>query len=167
MYIFYGCTFFIFFDALPNNNKPPYKKVDGCFYVNDKLAELMIEELRQFSGARGVGGFLPAIKQIANVAALPGIVGVSWCAARFSTQNAFLHPFFVGGKMCMKECSNPCLSDLFASELVVASRATAAMITCPCVTAGSAARAHTLFARALVRFSARARADVVSRSLPL
>ena len=25
----------------------------------------------------GVGGFLPAVKQIANVAALPGIVGVS------------------------------------------------------------------------------------------
>ena len=37
----------------------------------------MIEELRQFSSARGVGGFLPAIKQIANVAALPGIVGRS------------------------------------------------------------------------------------------
>lgn len=37
----------------------------------------MIDELRQFCGARGVGGFLPAIKQIANVAALPGIVGVS------------------------------------------------------------------------------------------
>jgi hypothetical protein len=25
----------------------------------------------------GIGGFLPAVKQIANVAALPGIVGVS------------------------------------------------------------------------------------------
>ena len=25
----------------------------------------------------GVGGFLPAVKQIANVAALPGIIGVS------------------------------------------------------------------------------------------
>ena len=25
----------------------------------------------------GVGGFLPAVKQIANVASLPGIVGVS------------------------------------------------------------------------------------------
>ena len=26
----------------------------------------------------GIGGFLPAVKQIANVAALPGIVGVSY-----------------------------------------------------------------------------------------
>ena len=25
----------------------------------------------------GVGGFIPAVKQVANVAALPGIVGVS------------------------------------------------------------------------------------------
>ena len=29
------------------------------------------------SGSKGIGGFLPAIKQIANVAALPGIVGKS------------------------------------------------------------------------------------------
>jgi hypothetical protein len=36
----------------------------------------MFEELQQHTGSRGVGGFLPAIKQIANVAALPGIVGV-------------------------------------------------------------------------------------------
>ena len=63
---------FFFFDP-----PPPTSKVEGCFYVNDKLATLMIDELRQFCGARGVGGFLPAIKQIANVAALPGIVGVS------------------------------------------------------------------------------------------
>lgn len=64
-------------------------QVEGKFYVNKKLEELMFEELRQHCGARGklsasialtfdpgVGGFLPACKQIANVAALPGIVGV-------------------------------------------------------------------------------------------
>ena len=37
----------------------------------------MFDELKQFASSRGVGGFLPAVKQIANVAALPGIVGVS------------------------------------------------------------------------------------------
>ncbi len=37
----------------------------------------MLEELEQYCKARGVGGFLPAVKQIGNVAALPGIVGVS------------------------------------------------------------------------------------------
>ncbi|KJE91952.1 hypothetical protein CAOG_002998 [Capsaspora owczarzaki ATCC 30864] len=52
-------------------------KVDGCFYVNQHLQELMFDELQQFSDSRGVGGFLPAVKQIANVAALPGIVGRS------------------------------------------------------------------------------------------
>lgn len=45
--------------------------------MNPTLEKLMFEELQQHSGSRGVGGFLPAIKQIANVAALPGIVGVS------------------------------------------------------------------------------------------
>lgn len=37
----------------------------------------MLEELESFCAAGGVGGFLPAVKQIANVAALPGIVGSS------------------------------------------------------------------------------------------
>ena len=55
----------------------PNMKVDGCFYVNEHLAKLMFDELKQFSGSKGVGGFLPAVKQIANVAALPGIVGRS------------------------------------------------------------------------------------------
>ena len=35
---------------------------------------MMFEELKQFSCSGGVGGFLPGMKQIANVAALPGIV---------------------------------------------------------------------------------------------
>ena len=30
-----------------------------------------------FISSQGIGGFLPGVKQIANVAALPGIVGVS------------------------------------------------------------------------------------------
>lgn len=47
------------------------------FYVNDPLERIMFDELRQHSRHQGFGGFLPGMKQIANVAALPGIVGVS------------------------------------------------------------------------------------------
>ena len=50
-------------------------QVEGMFYVNETLKEMIFEELRQ-SGQRGDGGFLPAVKQVANVAALPGIVKV-------------------------------------------------------------------------------------------
>lgn len=51
--------------------------VEGIFYVNDFLAELTFDELRQHSERGRSGGFLPAVKQIANVASLPGIVGRS------------------------------------------------------------------------------------------
>lgn len=51
----------------------------GYFYANDRLEELTFEELKQQSGGKGGGGFLPAVKQIANVAALPGIVKVGTC----------------------------------------------------------------------------------------
>ena len=37
----------------------------------------MLEELRNSCRPGAVGGFLPGVKQIANVAALPGIVGKS------------------------------------------------------------------------------------------
>ena len=50
-------------------------KVEGHFYVNKNLEVLMLEELRN-SSKGAIGGFLPAVKQIANVAALPGIVNV-------------------------------------------------------------------------------------------
>lgn len=53
----------------------PNMRVEGAFYVNSKLEQLMFDELKQHITAGGVGGFLPAVKQIANVAALPGIVG--------------------------------------------------------------------------------------------
>ncbi|CAL4067292.1 unnamed protein product, partial [Meganyctiphanes norvegica] len=51
--------------------------VEGIFYVNDHLEKLMFEELRNACRPGMVGGFLPGVKQIANVAALPGIVGRS------------------------------------------------------------------------------------------
>lgn len=49
--------------------------VEGVFYVNNNLEKLMFEELRNSCRSDGIGGFLPGMKQIANVAALPGIVG--------------------------------------------------------------------------------------------
>lgn len=55
----------------------PNMKVEGIFYVNNNLEKLMFDELKQFSTAGGIGGFLPGTKQIANVASLPGIVGRS------------------------------------------------------------------------------------------
>uniref|UniRef100_A0A7S0WTW0 RNA-splicing ligase RtcB homolog n=1 Tax=Chlamydomonas leiostraca TaxID=1034604 RepID=A0A7S0WTW0_9CHLO len=55
----------------------PGMRVPGAFYVNDHLKGLLFDELQQ-SVARGAqGGFLPAVKQLANVAALPGIVSRS------------------------------------------------------------------------------------------
>lgn len=45
--------------------------------MNKSLEHLMLEELRQSCRSGGYGGFLPGVKQIANVAALPGIVSRS------------------------------------------------------------------------------------------
>ena len=54
----------------------PNMRVPGAFYVNDRLRSLIFEELENSYARGGVGGFLPAVKQLANVAALPGIVEV-------------------------------------------------------------------------------------------
>nr|CAH0112817.1 unnamed protein product [Daphnia galeata] len=55
----------------------PNMNVEGIFYVNHNLEDLMFEELRNSCAQGLVGGFLPGMKQIANVASLPGIVGRS------------------------------------------------------------------------------------------
>mmetsp|Transcript_3989 Transcript_3989/g.12492 ORF Transcript_3989/g.12492 Transcript_3989/m.12492 type:complete len:358 (-) Transcript_3989:36-1109(-) len=55
----------------------PQMRVPGHVYVNEALQPLLWSELRQFVGSSSTSGFLPALKQIANVAALPGIVGHS------------------------------------------------------------------------------------------
>mmetsp|Transcript_3236 Transcript_3236/g.7105 ORF Transcript_3236/g.7105 Transcript_3236/m.7105 type:complete len:507 (+) Transcript_3236:115-1635(+) len=52
----------------------PGMRVPGVFYVNDRLKDLIFEELQQSVSRGETGGFLPAVKQLANVAALPGIV---------------------------------------------------------------------------------------------
>lgn len=45
--------------------------------MNEPLEKLMLDELKTSCRPGGIGGFLPGVKQIANVAALPGIVGRS------------------------------------------------------------------------------------------
>jgi len=49
--------------------------VEGRFYVNEALEKLMFEELQTSHNYQGQG-FLPAVKQIGNVASLPAIVKV-------------------------------------------------------------------------------------------
>lgn len=51
----------------------PNMNVDGRVFVNQELRKLLFEELQH----QGAGGFLPAVKQVANVASLPGIIGCS------------------------------------------------------------------------------------------
>lgn len=60
----------------------PNMRVPGTFYVNERLRSLIFEELQAAVAKGGVGGFLPAVKQLANVAALPGIVQVWPCLVR-------------------------------------------------------------------------------------
>ena len=55
----------------------PGMRVPGTFYVNPALQDLLLSELSQYCRATAQQGFLPALKQIANVAGLPGIVGKS------------------------------------------------------------------------------------------
>eukprot|EP01035_Chromulina_nebulosa_P029020 gene29020-38400_t len=52
----------------------PGMNVRGSFYVNVALEELLFDELRCSCATGSHGGFLPAVRQLANVAALPGIV---------------------------------------------------------------------------------------------
>jgi tRNA-splicing ligase RtcB (3'-phosphate/5'-hydroxy nucleic acid ligase) len=60
----------------------PHMRVPAYAIVNDDLEQLLLEELRHSlsstccggKGGSNFGGFLPALKQVANVAALPGIV---------------------------------------------------------------------------------------------
>eukprot|EP00736_Rhodelphis_marinus_P006202 Rmarinus@m.7153 len=55
----------------------PGMNVTATFFANESLRKLMFDELGAHCRRKGVGGFLPAVKQMANVAGLPGIVGES------------------------------------------------------------------------------------------
>lgn len=50
-------------------------RVPGYFYVNEHLERLMFDEVRSYTERAGYGGFSPCVFQIANVAAMPGVVG--------------------------------------------------------------------------------------------
>jgi tRNA-splicing ligase RtcB (3'-phosphate/5'-hydroxy nucleic acid ligase) len=65
------CRYDIAVGFVPNMRAP------GTFYVNETLAPLVFGELAAASESGRAGGFLPAVKQIANVASLPGIVSRS------------------------------------------------------------------------------------------
>jgi tRNA-splicing ligase RtcB len=63
-------------------------RVDAEVIVNDDLEQLLLDELKMSvgevggsgpggDGGGGGGGFIPALRQVANVAALPGIVKAS------------------------------------------------------------------------------------------
>merc|ERR1719361_2680954 len=52
----------------------PNMRVIGKFFVNPKLEKIVFDELREHCNRGAFGGFLPAVKQISNVAGLPGIV---------------------------------------------------------------------------------------------
>jgi hypothetical protein len=51
----------------------PGMNVPGIVYVNENLRPLLFDELEKSVKAKGVGGFLPALKQVGNVASLPGM----------------------------------------------------------------------------------------------
>lgn len=62
------CRYEIDIGFVPNMRAP------GTFFVNESLAPLVKNELERYSQNHDAGGFIPAVKQIANVASLPGIV---------------------------------------------------------------------------------------------
>eukprot|EP00741_Cyanophora_paradoxa_P023391 tig00021580_g22597.t1 len=55
----------------------PNMRVEGRMYVNERLAEVVFEELQSARAVESKGGFLSAPNQVANVAALDGILGAS------------------------------------------------------------------------------------------
>lgn len=48
--------------------------VPGMFYANSSLSELVFGELEACKDGADNTGFIPAVRQIANAATLPGIV---------------------------------------------------------------------------------------------
>jgi tRNA-splicing ligase RtcB (3'-phosphate/5'-hydroxy nucleic acid ligase) len=56
----------------------PNMRVPAVVLVNASLEKVLLEELEVACSCQHGGGFLPALKQVANVAGLPGIVGHSW-----------------------------------------------------------------------------------------
>lgn len=55
----------------------PNMRVPAMVLVDDALEQLLLAELKESTSGDKGAGFLPALKQVANVAALPGIVKMS------------------------------------------------------------------------------------------
>ena len=55
----------------------PEMRVPARFYVNENLDNLVFSELKQFYTRGDNTGFLPSLRQLANVSSLPGIVKAS------------------------------------------------------------------------------------------
>lgn len=55
----------------------PHMNVPAQIYVDSHIDEMLLNELEICCSDCSGGGFLPALKQVANVAALPGIVKAS------------------------------------------------------------------------------------------
>uniref|UniRef100_A0A915KMH2 RNA-splicing ligase RtcB homolog n=1 Tax=Romanomermis culicivorax TaxID=13658 RepID=A0A915KMH2_ROMCU len=91
-----GVSYRIKKGSVPNMN------VEGIFYVNKPLERMMFEELKQACRTGGIGGFLPAMKQIGNVAALPGIVGNS-----IGLPDVHSGYGFAIGNMAAFDCADP------------------------------------------------------------
>lgn len=85
----------------------PNMRVPGVCYINKDLEGLLFDELKAFSASSGHGGFLPAVKQLANVAALPGIVQVRISGQLRATIGLFLYWLrTVIGKRCAEMYSS-------------------------------------------------------------
>ena len=80
-------------------------QVPGVFYVNDHLKSLMFDELQQYVTKGGFGGFLPGMKQLANVAGLPGIVSVSrYCMCAWQGACVRAGPLHPCGRVPLPHC---------------------------------------------------------------
>jgi tRNA-splicing ligase RtcB (3'-phosphate/5'-hydroxy nucleic acid ligase) len=94
-------TFEISSDKRGGQQFVPGMRVPGRFYLNKDLYGLAEDELKTFCTAK-VGGFSPALKQIANVATLPGIVGHS-----IGLPDMHSGYGFAIGNVAAFDCANP------------------------------------------------------------
>eukprot|EP01083_Nonionella_stella_P047245 126453_1 len=78
-------------------------RVPGKFYVNTSLERIVFDELRDYTRRGAFGGFLPAVKQIANVATLPGIVKHS-----IAMPDVHAGYGFAIGNVAAFDMNNPC-----------------------------------------------------------
>lgn len=73
-------------------------KTDGCCYANDVIFEQIMTEMKESSST----SFIPSLKQVANVASLPGIIGYSLAMPDMHTG----YGFSIGG-VCAIDADDP------------------------------------------------------------